>query len=100
MVRPNYLYLTRVTSGTLTANILYEKYWLDSASSATLAAQTISLPSGADNGRLLEITSLCPITTTTWSGGTVKYLPSTFFSAGNVTAKLMWSTTASAWLKR
>lgn len=99
-INTDYLYLTRTTGATLTANVLYETYYLDSTSSATLAAQTISVPSGAEDGRQLEFNALCPITTTTWTGGTIKYVPSNVFSAGNVSVKLQYSTTASAWLRR
>lgn len=99
-INTNYLYLTRTTGGTLVANVTVEKYYLDSASSATLAAQTITLPTGAENGRMMEFNALCPITTTTFNGGTAKWIPSTVFNTGNVSVKLMYSTTASAWLRR
>ena len=69
MINTNFQYLTRTTGQTLVANTAITHYYLDSASSATLATQTITVPPTAENGRILMFTALCPITTTTFNGG-------------------------------
>ncbi len=97
-INSNFLYLTRTTGQTLTANTMVTHYYLDSASSSTLAAQTISVPSTAENGRMIAFTSLCPITTTTWSGGTVKYVASNAFASGNVTVRMQYYSSGNFWL--
>ncbi len=87
------------TGATITANLLTQHYYIDSASSATIAAQTVAVPASAEDGRTLNITALCPITTTTWSGATIKYAPSNIFASGNVTVRLQFESATSTWLR-
>lgn len=97
-VNTNFVYLTRTSGQTVTANNMVTHYYLDSLSSATLAAQTISIPASAENGRIIMFTSLCPITTTTWSGGTVKYVNTNAFASGNVTVRMQYYSSGNFWL--
>jgi hypothetical protein len=99
MIGPNYLYMTRTTGTTVSANVLYESYYLDSLNSATLATQTISIPPTAENGRIMYFTAMCPITTTTWQRDNLKYVPTNVFSSGNVTVKVRYNTTANIWMR-
>lgn len=92
-------HIVTTTGATTTANLLFQHFYLDSASSGTIATQTVSLPTSAVNGRTMHITSLCPITTTYWSGGPVKYVPAGIFSSGNVTIRLQFEEGSSSWLR-
>lgn len=99
-INPNYLYLSnRLTTATMVANVSYERFFLDSVNSATIATHTITLPTGAEDGRKLCFTAICPITTVTWNGGAHKYLKSTEFTNGNVSLNLQWSQSWFAWLR-
>lgn len=98
-INPNYIHAVQTSGATVTANVQYTNFYIDSASSSTLSAQTINLPSGVEDGRIIYITALCPITTTTWTGATVKYAASNVYSSGNVTVKLQYSTLANVWYR-
>ena len=98
-VNTNYLYLVRPTAANVIANLTTTTYYLDSAASGVIAAQTITLPTVAEDGRTLTFAALCPITATTTIGGNVKYMWSNVFATGNVVAKLQWSSGQSAWLR-
>lgn len=97
-VNSNFVYLTRTTGATVTANTAVTHYYLDSASSSTLATQTINVPASAENGRIIMFTSLCPITTTTWTGGTVKWVSTAAFASGNATVRMQYYAAGSLWL--
>jgi hypothetical protein len=98
MINTNFQYLTRTTGQTLVANTAITHYYLDSASSATLATQTITVPPTAENGRILMFTALCPITTTTFNGGAVKYTNGTSFTSGNTTVRMQYYESGNVWL--
>ena len=98
-VNTNYLYLVRPTAANVIANLTTTTYYLDSAASGVIAAQTITLPTVAEDGRTLTFAALCPITATTTVGGNVKYMWSNVFATGNVVTKLQWSAGQNAWLR-
>ena len=98
-INTNYLYLVRITAANVIANLTTTTYVLDSAASGVIAAQTLTLPTVAEDGRTLTFSALCPITTTTTVGGTVKYLWANTFATGNVVAKLQFSSGQAAWLR-
>ena len=99
-INPNYIRTVTTTGTTTTANVMYTNWYLDSASSATLSAQTINMPfNGVEDGRTMSISALCPITTTTFTGANIKYVSTSIFSSGNVTLKLQYSTSGNVWYK-
>jgi hypothetical protein len=99
-INPNYIRIVSTTGATISANVMYTNWYLDSANSATLSTQTISMPySGVEDGRTMTIISLCPITTTTFTGANIRYATSSAFSSGNVNLKLQYSTSANVWYR-
>jgi hypothetical protein len=100
-INTSLLPLTVVTSQEVVGNVMYNTFVLDTASSATIANLWFTLPTSATNGTEVVISSLAPITSAnirTITGG-VKWVPAGTFSAGNVAVKLIYNTTAAAWLK-
>lgn len=98
-INTNYLYLLTTTGSTVNANVMYNNYYIDSTNSATISSQTINIPYGVEDGRTLNISALCPITTTTFTGGNIKYVSSNYFSAGNVNLKLQYNLSGNVWFR-
>ena len=92
---------TVVTGQELVANVAYNTFIIDTASSATIANLWVTIPAAAVNGTELVISTLAPLTSCNIRaiGGTVKWVPTTFASAGNVSVKLVYSSTSVAWLR-
>jgi len=92
---------TVVTGQELVANIAYNTFIIDTASSATIANLWVTIPASAVNGTEMVISTLAPLTSCNVRaiGGTVKWVPLTFASAGNTAVKLVYSSTSSAWLR-
>jgi len=92
---------TVVTGQELVANVAYNTFIIDTASSATIANLWVTIPASAVNGTEMVISTLAPLTSCNVRaiGGTVKWVPTTFASAGNVAVKLVYSSTSSAWLR-
>jgi len=92
---------TVVTGQELVANVAYNTFIIDTASSATIANLWVTIPASAVNGTEMVISTLAPLTSCNVRaiGGTVKWVPTTFASAGNVAIKLIYSSTSSAWLR-
>ena len=69
--------------------------------SGTIGNLWISVPSVAADAQELQITSLVPITNCfiNQSGTPVMWVSNNFFSTGNVTATLTYSTTNNRWMK-
>jgi hypothetical protein len=92
---------TVVTGQELVANVAYNTFIIDTASSATIANLWVTIPASAVNGTEMVISTLAPLTSCNVRaiGGTVKWVPLTFASAGNVSVKLVYRSTSSAWLR-
>lgn len=100
----NWTYMTSYTITTATNNIV-----LNATSGArkfvangvgTLSNVWINVPATAGDGQELQITSLVPITSC-WvrqSGQSIMWLGNGFFSGGNVTARLTYTTTNNRWM--
>jgi len=104
LVDSNLLELTIANGRDVQANVDYHTWILDTASSATIANAWITLPVNVEHGREIIISTLAPITsanitTANLSVSTVKWSNTSIFSGGNVSAKFVYSTTSSAWLK-
>jgi hypothetical protein len=95
----SYLYMTRTNGSTFTANTNYKTFYLDSASSATLATQTITMPTAAEDGRIITVTAVCPITTVTWNTAKVKGIAAGVFSSGNTAVSMMYVNSQGFWLR-
>ena len=102
-INKNYFLATMSDGINLFANLSYNTYILDTASSATIANAYVTLPNIAQNGQELVISTLAPITSCSilGLGGTaVKWANTNIFSAGNVSATFMYSVSAgNIWLK-
>jgi hypothetical protein len=92
---------TVTTEQELVANVAYNTFIIDTASSATIANLWVTIPASAVNGTELVVSTLAPLTSCNVRaiGGTVKWVPTTFASAGNVSVKLVYSSTSNAWLR-
>ena len=104
IINSNFSEVTVVNDDIVTLDTGTHTWFLDTASSATIANAWIVLPSDVENGREIVISTLAPITSaniTTDDLGlsTVKWANLNIFSAGNVSAKFLYSTDSSAWLK-
>ena len=104
IIDSNLLELTVANGRNVMANVDYRTWVLDTAGSATIANAWITLPSGVEHGREIIISTLAPITsanitTDDLGTSTVKWSNTSIFSDGNVSAKFVYSTTSSAWLK-
>jgi len=104
IIDSNLLELTITNDRNVQANVNYHTWFLNTASSATIANAWITLPADVEHGREIIISTLAPITsanitTANLSLSTVKWSNTSIFSGGNVSAKFVYSTTSSAWLK-
>lgn len=98
-VNASYVVNTVVDSGTVSVTANVKQVFLDSVDSTTVSSLTLYIPASAEDGRRLNIKTLCPITTVTVAGGTVKYAPADVFASGNVSLDLLYSTTSATWLR-
>jgi hypothetical protein len=103
IINRNYFVATLANDSNLVANLSYNTYILDTASSATIANAYVTLPNIAQNGQEIAVSTLAPITSCSilGQGGTaVKWANTNIFSAGNVSAKFLYSVSAgNVWLK-
>ncbi|CAB4133587.1 hypothetical protein UFOVP257_309 [uncultured Caudovirales phage] len=92
---------TVVTGQELVANVAYNAFIIDTASSTTIANLWVTIPATAVNGTEIVISTLAPLTSCNVRaiGGAVKWVPTTFASSGNVSVKLVYNSTSSAWLR-
>ena len=84
------------------ANIGYNTYVIDTASSATISNLRISLPNTAVNGQTLTFSALAPITACyldAGGAGKIKWVANTWAGSGNTAVTLTYSTTSSSWLR-
>jgi hypothetical protein len=100
----NFSYLTSYSITTVTNNAVvnatggYKKLVLNG--SGTIGNVWINLPSSTSDGTELKIISLVPITSC-WvnkNGQSIQWLSNTFFSSGNVSSTLTYTTTNSSWM--
>lgn len=102
-INRNYFLATLANDSNLVANLSYNTFIIDTASSATIANAYVTLPNIAQNGQELRVSTLAPITSCSilGLGGTpVKWANTNIFSAGNVSATFMYSVSAgNVWLK-
>jgi hypothetical protein len=103
IINKNYFVATMSNDINLVANLSYNTYILDTASSATIGNAYVTLPNIAQNGQEIVVSTLAPITSCRIQGlgGTpVKWANTNIFSAGNVSAKFLYSVSAgNVWLK-
>jgi hypothetical protein len=103
-VNNNFSYLTgySITSATngivLDATSGVRKFVANAT--GTLSNVWISLPVSAADGQEMLITSLVPITScyVNQNGNAVMWLSNSFFSTGNVTARLTYTTSNNRWM--
>lgn len=107
IINSNYFIANVVTDQNLVANVSYNRFICNASPHGTVANLFITLPSTGSaltDGREIEIVSTVPITSCFVSNMTagvdsVHFLPNNWASSGNVTAKLMYSTTTARWFK-
>lgn len=103
-VNNNFSYLSNYTITTATNNIVLNatagtrKFVANGT--GTLSNVWISLPTTAADGQEMQVTSLVPITScfVNQNGNPVLWLSNSFFSTGNVTAHLTYTTTNNRWM--
>ena len=100
-INTSVLPLTVLNNREVVANIAYNTFVVDTASSATIANLWVTIPAAAVDGTEIVISTLAPLTSCNIRaiGGTVKWVPTGFASAGNVAVKLIYNTASVAWLK-
>ena len=103
-VNNNFSYLGSYTITTVTNNTVvtpnqgYKKVVLNGV--GTISNVWINLPATASDGQEMKITSLVPITTC-WvnqNGQNIQWLSNSFFSSGNASTSLTFTTTNSSWM--
>ena len=102
IINTGFLPLTVLNDREVVANVAYNTFVVDTASSATIANLWITVPTTAVNGTEIVISTLAPLTSCNvraLNGTSVKWVPTGFASAGNVAIKLVYSTASVAWLK-
>ena len=104
IVNSGYLIANVVTGQNLVANVNYNRFICNASPHGTVANLFITLPTSALDGREIEIVTTVPITSCFVSNMTpgvqsVHFLPNNWASSGNVTAKLMYSTTTARWFR-
>jgi hypothetical protein len=103
-VNNNFSYLTGYSIASATDNIVLDatagvRKFVANAS-GTLSNVWISLPVTAADGQEMFITSMVPITScyVNQNGNPIMWLSNTFFSTGNVTAHLTYTTSTNRWM--
>jgi hypothetical protein len=107
VINSGYFIANVVTEQNLVANVAFNRFICNAAPHGTVANLFITLPSTGSallDGREIEIVSTVPITSCFVSNMTpnttsVLFLPNNWASTGNVTAKLMYSTTSAQWYR-
>jgi hypothetical protein len=82
----------------VTPNQGYRKVVLNGT--GTIANVWINLPATASDGQEIKLTSLVPITSC-WvnqTGQNIQWLSNSFFSSGNVSTTLTYTTTNNSWM--
>ena len=100
-INTDFAYVTLTNNQNFFANTVYQTFYFDTASSATIANARIALPGSAENGREIVLSFLAPVTTAWINKGNtalVRWAPNTSVSSGNVSLKYIYSTAASNWL--
>jgi len=93
-----YTITTATNNSSLTATGGTRKYVINGA--GTVANVWLALPATATDGQELIITSMIPITSC-WvnqSLQSIQWLGNSFFSSGNVAARLTYTTTTNSWM--
>lgn len=100
-INTSVLPLTVLNDREVVANVAYNTFIIDTASSATIANLWVTIPAAAVDGTEMVISTLAPLTSCNVRaiGGTIKWVPTTFASSGNVSVKLVYSSTSNAWLR-
>jgi len=104
-INQNFAYVTLTDGQMFFANTNFSTLFFDTASSATIANAWIAFPAAAEDGREIQLSFHAPITGVWVSygpGGSmtdVKWFPNTSVSSGNVSARFIYSTAASNWLR-
>lgn len=101
-INTDFAYITLTDDQNFFANTDFHTLYFDTASSATIANARIALPSSAINGTELVVSFLAPITSVFVNNGNttaVRWFPNTTVSSGNVSAKFIYSTGNSNWLR-
>lgn len=104
IVNSGYFIANVVTGQNLIANVSYNRFICNASPHGTVANLFITLPSSALDGREIEIVTTVPITSCFVSNMTpgvqsVHFLPNNWASSGNVSTRLMYSTTTSRWFR-
>jgi len=107
IVNSDYFIANVVTGQNLVANVQFNRFICNASPHGTVANLFITLPSTGNallDGREIEIRTTVPITSCFVSNMTpgvesVHFLPNNWASSGNVTAKLMYSTTTARWFR-
>jgi len=104
-INQNFAYVTLTNGQMFFANTNFGTLFFDTASSATIGNAWIALPSAAEDGREIQLSFLAPLTAVWVSKGPggsmtdVRWFPNTTASSGNVSARFIYSTAASNWLR-
>lgn len=107
IINSDYFIANVVTGQNLVANVQFNRFICNASPHGTVANLFITLPSTGNallDGREIEIVTTVPITSCFVSNMTpgvqsVHFLPNNWASSGNVTAKLMYSTTTARWFR-
>ena len=101
-INTNYAYVTLTNNQNFFANAYTSTLFFDTASSTTIANARIALPTAAEDGKIITISFLAPITSV-WvnkaNTADVKWFPNSSVSSGNVVAQFTYSTANSNWLR-
>jgi hypothetical protein len=103
-VNNNFSYLTSYQISTVTNNTVvdatqgYRKIVLNGT--GTIGNVWVNLPATATNGQEIKIVSLVPITScfVNQTGQNIQWLANGFFSSGNVSTNLTYTTTNNSWM--
>ena len=89
-----------VTGQNLFANVLYHKFVANATPFTTISNLWITLPSGAENGREIQISSLTPITScyVNQAGTPVLWVANNWSASGNVSVILTYNSSNSKWM--
>lgn len=102
IVNTDYAFVTLTNNQNFFANINYNTYYFDTASSATIANARVALPDSDIDGREITLSFLAPVTSVWVNKGNtalVKWFPNATVSSGNVSAKFTYSVANSNWLR-
>jgi len=107
VINSGYFFANVVTDQNLFANTQYHTFVANAAPHGTVANLRFTLPAGAENGREIVFRTLVPITSCFVSNGaetsatanTVHWIANSFATSGNVTAKFVYNSTVTRWIR-